>query len=191
MKKIVWPLVMSMVVLVLSVCGGQPSKTGMGEAMPEYEDALDVLNSITGVYKEDELFSLYGGDQENAVMDAPGKFDISKSEELDLVLGLPESQTANIEDAASMVHMMNANTFTGAAYRLKDGTDLDTFVETVKSNILARQWICGQPDTLVIIDAGGGYVVTAFGQAEIMELFKTNALSALSGAKVVTETPVS
>ena len=37
----------------------------------------------------------------------------------------------------------------------------------------------------------GGYVVTAFGQAEIMELFKTNALSALSGAKVVTETPVS
>ena len=191
MKKIVWPLVMSMVVLVLSGCGGQPSKPGMGEAMPEYEDALDVLNSITGVYKEDELFSLYGGDQENAVMDAPGKFDISKSEELDLVLGLPESQTANIEDAASMVHMMNANTFTGAAYRLKDGTDLDTFVETVKSNILARQWICGQPDTLVIIDAGGGYVVTAFGQAEIMELFKTNALSALSGAKVVTETPVS
>ena len=69
MKKIVWPLVMSMVVLVLSGCGGQPSKTGMGEAMPEYEDALDVLNSITGVYKEDELFSLYGGDQENAVMD--------------------------------------------------------------------------------------------------------------------------
>ena len=191
MKKIVWPLVLSMVVLVLSGCGGQPSKTGTGEAMPEYEDALDVLNSITGVYKEDELFSLYGGDQENAVMDAPGKFDISKSEELDLVLGLPESQTANIEDAASMVHMMNANTFTGAAYRLKDGTDLDTFVETVKSNILARQWVCGQPDTLVIIDAGGGYVVTAFGQAEIMELFKTNALSALSGAKVVTEAPVS
>ena len=123
-------------------------------------------------------------------MDAPGKFDITKTEELNLVLGLPESEAANIEDAASMVHMMNANTFTGAAYRLKDGTDTEQFAEAVKDNILARQWMCGQPDTLVIIDAGGGYVVTAFGEAEIMELFKTNALSALTGAEVIVETPI-
>ena len=85
---------------------------------------------------------------------------------------------------------MNANTFTGAAYRLKDGTDTEQFAEAVKDNILARQWMCGQPDTLVIIDAGGGYVVTAFGEAEIMELFKTNALSALTGAEVIVETPI-
>ena len=38
-----------------------------------------------------------------------------------MTLGLPESEAANIDDAASMVHMMNANTFTGAAYRLKSG----------------------------------------------------------------------
>ncbi len=190
MKNIVRILAAAMAFVLLAGCGGQPSMEETGEAAPQYKDALEALNAITGVYKEGELFSLYGGDQENAVMDAPGKFDITKTEELNLVLGLPESEAANIEDAASMVHMMNANTFTGAAYRLKDGTDTEQFAEAVKDNILARQWMCGQPDTLVIIDAGGGYVVTAFGEAEIMELFKTNALSALTGAEVIVETPI-
>ena len=190
MKNIVRILAAAMAFVLLAGCGGQPSMEETGEAAPQYKDALEALNAITGVYKEGELFSLYGGDQENAVMDGPGKFDITKTEELNLVLGLPESEAANIEDAASMVHMMNANTFTGAAYRLKDGTDTEQFAEAVKDNILARQWMCGQPDTLVIIDAGGGYVVTAFGEAEIMELFKTNALSALTGAEVIVETPI-
>lgn len=190
MKNIVRILAAAMAFVLLAGCGGQPSMEETGEAAPQYKDALEALNAITGVYKEGELFSLYGGDQENAVMDAPGKFDITKTEELNLVLGLPESEAANIEDAASMVHMMNANTFTGAAYRLKDGTDTEQFAEAVKDNILARQWMCGQPDTLVIIDAGGGYVVTAFGEAEIMELFKTNALTALTGAEVIVETPI-
>lgn len=190
MKNIVRILAAAMAFVLLAGCGGQPPMEETGEAAPQYKDALEALNAITGVYKEGELFSLYGGDQENAVMDAPGKFDITKTEELNLVLGLPESEAANIEDAASMVHMMNANTFTGAAYRLKDGTDTEQFAEAVKDNILARQWMCGQPDTLVMIDAGGGYVITAFGEAEIMELFKTNALSALTGAEVIVETPI-
>ena len=123
-------------------------------------------------------------------MDAPGKFDISKTEELESVLGLPADLISSIEDAASMVHMMNANTFTGAAYRLKEGTDLNAFADSVKSSILARQWICGQPDTLVIINVDGRYVLTAYGAAELMEVFKNNALAALDGAQVMTETPI-
>lgn len=133
---------------------------------------------------------MYGGDQENAVMDAPGKFDISKTEELKMNLGLPESQIASVDDAASMIHMMNANTFTGAAYHLKDGTDLDAFAEEVKTNILNTQWICGFPDTLLIINAGGGYVITAYGQGDIMESFKTKVQSALEGSEVMVEVPI-
>ncbi len=64
-----------------------------------------MLKEVIKVYKEDQLFAMYGGNQENAVMDEPGKFDISKTEELDVTLGLPQSQTSNIEDAASMVHL--------------------------------------------------------------------------------------
>lgn len=149
-----------------------------------------MLNEVIKVYGEDELFSMYGGDQENAVMDGPGKFDITKTEELESVYGLAADQSSNIEDAATMVHLMNANTFTGAAYRIKEGVDMNAFADAVKSCILAKQWICGQPDTMVIINVDGRYVITAFGAAELMEDFKTNVLSALDGAQVITEAPV-
>lgn len=190
MKKLTTIFLTAMIIVTLIGCGNKGSNGGNQGGQSKYTESLDVLKEVVKVYKEDQLFAMYGGNQENAVMDAPGKFDVSKIEELDITLGLPQSQTSNIEDAASMVHMMNSNTFTGAAYRLKRGTNMNDFAEAVKSNILAKQWICGQPDTLVIINVDGTYVITAYGQDEIMQMFKTNALSALSGAQVITETPI-
>lgn len=123
-------------------------------------------------------------------MDAPGSFDISKTQELEYTLGFPLDQLDKVEDAASMVHMMNANTFTGAVYHLKEGEDMDAFAEAVKSCILAKQWVCGQPETLVVINVDGRYVITAYGVAELIEVFKGHALSALEGAQVITEAPI-
>lgn len=193
MKKIISHIIRTMVILAMAVtvtgCGSSTDEAGGGKESA-YADALSVLTAVVGAYTGDDLFAMYGGDQANAVMDAPGKFDVSKTDELENVYGLPADQSANIEDAASMVHMMNANTFTGIVCRLKDGVDMDAFVDSVKSSILARQWICGQPDTLVIINVDGRYVAVAFGVAEMMEDFKTNALSALNGSQVITEAPV-
>lgn len=116
-------------------------------------------------------------------------FDVTKTEELDTILGLPKSEAAHIDDAASAVHMMNANTFTGAAYHLTDDADMESFVSAVKENILAKQWICRMPDTLIILGVGDEYVITAYGAEEIIEVFKTQALSSLDGATVLIETP--
>ena len=187
MKKMAMLLAAAVMILTLFGCGGK--EANQGAAKSQYADSLEILNKVVEAYDENDLFAMYGGDQQNAVMDAPGKFDISKTEELDFTLGLPADQFSNIEDAASMVHLMNANTFTGAVYRLKEDVDLDAFTDSVKSNILAKQWICGQPDTLIIINVDGRYVITAFGEAQIMETFKNNALGALDGAQVVTEAP--
>ncbi len=191
MRKAVLLFLSVMMVSVLSGCGGQKdSQAEQGGGQSQYTEALEVLNQVIEAYGEDELFSMYGGDQENAVMDGPGKFDITKTEELESVYGLAADQSSNIEDAATMVHLMNANTFTGAVYRIKEGVDMNAFADALKSCILARQWICGQPDTLVLINVDGRYIITAFGEAGIIENFKTNALSALSGAQVITEAPV-
>lgn len=122
MRKAVLLFLSVMMASVLSGCGGQKdSQAEQGGGESRYAEALDVLNEVIKVYGEDELFSMYGGDQENAVMDGPGKFDITKTEELESVYGLAADQSSNIEDAATMVHLMNANTFTGAAYRIKEG----------------------------------------------------------------------
>lgn len=206
MKRLTVLFFMVMMIFMLAGCGSGngSSQSGMGENPEEseenqygeseeskYGEALDVLSAIRQSYKEEDMFAIYGGNQENAVMDAPGKFDISKTEEMKVNLGLPEELWDDIEDAASMIHMMNANTFTGAVYHLKDGTDSNDFADAVKTNIMATQWICGQPDTLVVIEVKGNYIITAYGEAEIMETFKNNALSALDGSQVVIEEPIS
>lgn len=180
------------IILLLTGCGAGDSAGGTpADKASRYETPLDLLEAVVEVYKEEDLFAMYGGDTEHAVMDAPGQFDISKTEELDLTLGLPESQNGNIEDAASMVHLMNGNTFTGAAWHLKQGVDRAEFADAVKSNILEKQWLCGQPETLIIIQADGEYIITAYGAADIVELFKDNVLSAVDGAEIFTETPIS
>lgn len=186
-KKIMILAAVMMFASFLFGCGG---KEQGGQKEVSYKDALEVMKAVFDSYEEGDRFAIYGGDQENAVMDAPGKFDVSKTEELVYTLSLPESQVSAVDDAASMIHMMNTNTFTGAVYHLAEGKNLDEFVEAAKTEILNKQWICGQPDTMVILNAGGNYVVVAYGEAGIMEIFKNNALSALEGAEVIVEAPI-
>ena len=170
MRKRIAVLLLAVTMVFLSMgCGEQKKESA-------YAQALDVLNAVVESYSADELFAMYGGDQENAVMDAPGTFDITKAEELKTVLGLPNSQLPVI-----------ANTFTGAAYRLKADTDLDAFAEAVRESVLATQWMCGIPDTLLMIDVDGTYVITAYGEAGIMDTFKNKALSALDGSEILLE----
>ena len=190
MKKIAAVFLAAVMITALCGCTKQGSSGNKDEGTSKYAQAVDVLDAVAKAYAEEEAFAMYGGDQENAVMDAPGKFDLSKTQEMDNTLGLPQDQADQIDDAASMVHMMNANTFTGAAYHLKDSADLNGFSEAVKSNILGKQWVCGSPETLVIIQAGGNYVVTAYGNGEMIDTFKNHALSVIDGSQVIVETPI-
>ncbi len=191
MKKFAVLLMTAVMLTALTGCGGKnDASNGDGSGESKYAEAIEILDAVFGVYEEADKFAVYGGNQENPVMDAPGKFDITKTDELTYVLGLPEAMASNIDDAASMVHMMNGNVFTGAVYRLKDGVDMNDFAEEVRTNILATQWMCGQPDTLVIIKVDGSYVITAYGAAETIETFKNNALSTLEGSEVIIEAPI-
>lgn len=94
MKKIVSYIILTMLLMTIGMtmtgCGGSDTSGGGKESA--YTDALAVLTTVVGTYTGDDLFAMYGGDQANAVMDAPGKFDISKTEELELTLGLPPEQ---------------------------------------------------------------------------------------------------
>jgi len=161
MKKIAAVFLAAVMITALCGCTKQGSSGNKDEGTSKYAQAVDVLDAVAKAYAEEEAFAMYGGDQENAVMDAPGKFDLSKTEEMDNTLGLPQDQADQIDDA-----------------------------EAVKSNILGKQWVCGSPETLVIIQAGGNYVVTAYGNGEMIETFKNHALSVIDGSQVIVETPI-
>ncbi len=151
------------------------------EATVEITDSLEIFTTVWATYGDEEKFSIAGGDYNNSVMDAPGKFNITDTESLDSMLGVPADAATYIDDAASMMHMMNANTFTAGAYHVSDAANQQAFCDSLKENIMNRQWMCGFPDTLIIVAVGDNYVVSAFGNAEIIETFKS---------KLTTEYPV-
>lgn len=191
MKKLVAILLCAAIGISVMGCGDKKEPENRADAASKYESALDVLTTVADAYAEDQKFPMAGGDSENMSTEGPAAFDISKTEELTTSLTLPESEIKHIDDAASLVHMMNANIFTGAAYHLTDDADMKDFSKAVEENVLSKQWICGMPDTLVILKADDEYVVTAYGEAEIMETFKENAEASLDGSEVILETSVS
>ena len=106
-------------------CGGEKAPEA-GNA-PAYADATEVLTTIFAAYAEDNKFPVAGGDEANASFEAPAKYDYTLADELNVVAKLPATQSANIADAATGLHMMNANSFTGAAYKLVEGADAAAF----------------------------------------------------------------
>lgn len=135
--------------------------------------ALELMELVWGNYAEDQKFAVIGGGMENPVDGGPGSV-LPSDENVSYSLLIPEEQLANVTEIASMIHMMNANTFTSAAYKLAEGVSEADFVDAMKDAIMNNQWICGFPDRLLIESVPGGYVVVAFGKEDPMATFKTN-----------------
>ena len=172
MKKFISIMMAAVMMLSLAACGGSKDSNGGNAGALKDVNALNVLETVWATYEEADMFPVAGGDYENSVMDAPGAFPLTDLEVLDSMLGVPASIAEQIDNAASLMHMMNANTFTCGSYQLKDGADMETFTTALKDSIMNRQWMCGFPDTLIVAKVGGEYVVSVFGNAEVIENFK-------------------
>lgn len=156
----------------------------LGADAAVYTDSLEVMKLIWDSIDENDRFSSYGGsDLENPVMDSPGSFDVSQTDALTATLIIPQSLHDKIDNAASLIHMMNANNFTGAAVRIK-GTDVPTAAEEIKKSITNNQFMCGFPEKLVIVTTGD-YIVYAFGTEDSVNNFKEAAEKMLKDARVV------
>ena len=147
--------------------------------------ALDILNAAWNGLAEDSKFPAAGGDfsEENLVSDAPGKYALTEADEADRVLALPADWFAKVDDAASLTHMMNSNTFTCGAFHVASADDAAALGVALRTNILARHWMCGFPDKLVVLTAGN-YVVSMFGHADLVDAF-ASSLVANAGATIV------
>ena len=136
-------------------------------------DSLALLTKVWDSYTDDEKFPAAGGDYETSVDDAPGAFDPSNADNLNFLLTVPTEDASLIDDAASLMHMMNANTFTCGALRVKNGDDAAKLAEDLRDAIQNKQWMCGFPDKLVVAEVGE-YVVAAFGAEDLVDTFMTH-----------------
>ena len=152
--------------------------------------ALDILNAAWSGMSDDDKFPAVGGDfsEENMVSDAPGKYALTDSAEADRTLGLPTDWFDKVDDAASLIHMMNTNTFTCGAFHAASADDAASLAAALKTNILARRWMCGFPDKVVILTADE-YVISIFGYTDLVDSFAAQ-LVANAGASIVSDDPI-
>lgn len=187
MKKFIILLLSIFLAMSLAACGNKTdSRDSSGKT--EIKDAKELLTTVWNSYEEDEKFAIAGGDmtEENMTEDAPGTFGITDADELDRMLGFPAADAEKIDNAASIMHMMNANTFTCGAYHLKNADDVKSVAADLKENVMNRQWMCGFPDKLVVISVDD-YLVSVFGNEELVNTFKDKLTQTYENAKVISE----
>ena len=193
MKKILALLLAAVMVLSLAACtdkgseGGATSPSGAQTNQPK--SALEILEKVWSKYSADEKFPAPGGSEKQMKEDMPGKFDVSDAEALDFELGFPKANASEIDDAASLMHMLNQNNFSCGVYHVKDSGNVEALAGKIKENILARQWLCGFPEKLVILTVGD-YIVSVFGASELTDTFIAKLSAEYSSAKQLFDVPV-
>ena len=184
MKKLIsLALVLAMALSILAGCGTTADNGGNNAAAPA--SALEVLENVWALFGDDEKFPVMGGDFEASIMDAPAVWNSDLLVDLSYSLQLPEAEMAKVADAATMIHMMNANTFTRAVLHLNEGEDVAAFAASAKESIMAAQWMCGFPEKLVIADMGGNYLLIAYGLNDAINPFEAKLVEAYADANVI------
>lgn len=168
-----------------------PEESSSADSTAAEGTPLATLNTIWASYQEGEKFAVIGGDfsEANNNPEGPGKYDLADAEAVDGALGMPQASVAKLDDAASMVHMMNANTFTGGAFLVKDGEDVNAIVQEMNTNIMNRQWMCGFPDKLVIYTIDN-QIISAFGALDLIDTFKAKVTAAYPDAVLAVDAAI-
>ena len=153
-------------------------------------DPAALLNTTWALFGEDEIFPVTGGDfSSEELIEEAASFSLEDPDVLDYVTGFPAAEIHKIDSAATLMHMMNQNTFTAGAFHVVDGTDIVALNKAVKDNIMHRMWMCGFPDKLIVANVGD-YLVCAFGKNDQINAFSTHLTEAYSTAIIVVDEPI-
>lgn len=164
------------------------------EKKVEIADANDILEKVWDTYEAEDTdgnmyndrFSILGGHFKSARVNKPAKYDLTKASDLEIMYCVPQDVIPMLDDAATMVHLMRASTFTAGAYHVTDASNVKSVVEGIKTKTLGNQWLGGFPDRHIIAVIDEQYVVAAFGDEKVIENFE-QALKEVFGKQAVVE----
>ena len=201
MKKLIALLLALTVVLGLAACGAKapaettPSTEATTEAIegtegtesevviPEGHEATKVMAAIWNNVDESKKFFAMGGDMSAMVDNAPGNYSLT-DEGISTVLYVPADQMEKIDQASSLMHGMMANHFTGGVFHVVSADDAAAFADAMKASIGSAQWICGQPEKLLIAVIEGEYVLAAFGLNDNIAAFEAALTTTYAEAEI-------
>ena len=189
MKKVISVLLVAMLVLSFAACGaGDKGDNGDKGNESTIASPVELLNNVWATYEDAEKFPAAGGDmtEANQNMEGPGVYDLEDAEGFMAITHFPGNAMEKIDSAATLMHMMNANTMTVAAYHVVEGTNMDNLAEVVTTSVMGTQWMCGFPEKLVIVTVED-YMVSYFGNGEIVDTFTAKLTAAYPAAEVVVD----
>lgn len=209
MKKILALILAAMMLLSLVACGNtteteteteiQTETETETEAVVElpYKSATELLNLVFTTYNagatEETMLYVAGGNINNfetTSMEGPAKFVPLANEDYDQNLGYPVAEVSKIVEAASMFNMMNANMFNCYTVQFAEGTDVNAVAEAIKTNVLARRWMCGAPEKLVIVKFPGDCLLVVWGVVQfggIVDPFVASLSGIVEGVETLVE----
>lgn len=171
MKKILAViLTVTMLCAVFTACGEKGGDNNT-EVARKYSSSTEAYTEIWNGMSEP--FPSIGGSIDNAVDNNPGLIPNTDKDTMSYTLLIPEDVQGDVEEVSTMMHMMNANTFTGAVLDLKS-MDNKAAAEAIKDQFKNNQFMCGCPDKIVIMSFDG-YLAYAFGEKSIIDDFKASA----------------
>ena len=173
MKKITSLALALALALTLTACGKKDNTAGSGDSSVP-ADATALLTAVWDAHSDDEKFPAAGGDYENPVEDAPGAVSIADADNLNYMLTLPVEDAAKIDGAASLSHMMNANTFTCGAFHVTSKDDVETVASDLRDAIQSK----------LVIFTYDQYVVSLYGDEELVNTFRDKFTATYSDSTI-------
>ena len=167
-----------------------PAPEGGTENADSAKAVLDLLNSVWATYTDDEKFPAAGGDYDNNVDSAPGTVNISNAETVSYLLTFPEGDVAKLDGAASLLHMMNGNTFTCGAFHAANADDVSSIAEDIHTAISGKHWMCGFPEKMLIATSGN-VIVSVFGNEDLVNTFRDKLFAVDSSFTAVYDEAIS
>ena len=148
-----------------------PAAEGGTENAESTQEALDLLNSVWAAYTDEEKFPAAGGDYDNNVDDAAGTVNIANAENVAYLFTFPTEDVVKLDGAASIMHMMNGNTFTCGAFHAANADDVSAITEDIHTAISGKHWMCGFPDKMLIA-VSGNLIVSVYGSEDLVNTFR-------------------
>ena len=167
-----------------------PAAEGGTENAESTQEALDLLNKIWASYKDEEKFPAAGGDYDNSVDDAAGAVNIANADNLSYLLTFPANDAVKLDGAASIMHMMNGNTFTCGAFHVANADDVSSLAEDIHSEISGKHWMCGFPDKMFLA-TNGNLIVSVYGNEDLVNTFRDKLFAADAGFTSVYDEAIS
>lgn len=190
MKKIfalILAVTMLLSTLALVGCGANNADDNASSEAVAEVDVVDALKNIWDNYEDENKFAAMGGGMANPVTDGPGELSLDDTAEVNDKTGVPEDKITTIDKAATLIHMMNANTFSAAAVHAAEGVKAEDVATTIGDNLKIRQWMCGIPEKHVIIKVGANTIISAFGANDLITVFLDKAKVAYPDYTVLLE----